>query len=158
MINSSDIQLIIAFCLPSFFFVSLQFFVCLKFCPFLSYGSSFFRLCGLLLLRRLFYFRPLIYVVLPFVYITVLRSFSVISFTNDMIGTISLLHFLLVVHYDDSTIDMQATASLRLHVRFAAACSLRVQSLTFPRLLVLLFLPHPTNLVSFLSIKHFLRP
>ena len=58
---------------------------------------------------------------------------------------------------NDSTIEMQATASLRLHVRFAAACSLRVQSLTFPRLLVLLFLPHPTNQVSCLSIKHFFQ-
>ena len=59
-----------------------------------------FWLCGLLFLRRLVYFRPLFYVVLPFVYISVLRSFSVISFTNDMIGTISLLHFLPVVHYE----------------------------------------------------------
>ena len=117
-----------------------------------------FCLYGLLLLSRLVYFRPLIYVLLPFVYISVLRSFSVISFTNDMIGTISLLHFLPVVHYDDSTIEIQAIASLRPHVVFAAACSLRVLSLTFPRLLVLLRLPHPTNQVSCLSIKHFLRP
>ena len=44
----------------------------------------------------------------------------------------------------------------RISVLLLLVC-LRVQSLTFPRLLVLLRLPHPTNQVSCLSIKHFFQ-
>ena len=118
----------------------------------------FFWLCGLLLLRRLFYFRPLIFFVLPFVYITVLRSFCVVFF-HERLDSYDFLYYTFYPWYimNYFLIEMQATASLRPHVGFAAACSLRVLSLTFPRLLVLLRLPHPTNQVSCLSIKHFFQ-
>ena len=115
-----------------------------------------FCLCGLLLLRRLVYFRPLIYVVLPFVYISVLLSFSVIFFTNDTIFTIFS-----ITHSTCGTLWMTLKFKCKpqppwgcLSLLLLLVC-LRVLFLTFSRLLVLLLLPHPTNQVRCLSINHF---